>query len=146
MGEQMPDDERRRDGRVDTSFPAKMDLIFPECTFTPVGVVVMVRDASEIGLRVTIPPFPEPFNRFQLRRGLFARVQIRDGQSPARLYCQVVWIRPKIDDAGREYHEVGLSYNLREPSDRQDATRILGRARFMAPRPAGEGLDAAAFT
>ena len=117
-----PPDDRREAARVGCNFPASMNLLFPEETFTPVAVIVLVTDVSEKGVKVICPPFAAPFDGLAPREGLYAKLHSREGDRSASLYCQVKWVRERRHADGRVYAELGLAYHARL----QGATRTRG--------------------
>jgi hypothetical protein len=133
--DQEPESERREASRVGCNFPASLNLLFPEDSFTPVAVIVLVTDVSEKGVKVICPPFPAPFDAFAPREGLYAKLHSREGERSASLYCQVKWVRERRHADGRAYAELGLAYHARfQGAGGEDARRMLERAELSAQR------------
>ena len=103
-------------------------------------------DVSEGGARVRCPNLTEDERRQMMSEIRFARLQLRQDQKTDRLYCRVVWISPRMDENGKVIDDLGLSFEVRHPSDEAAVLSILERARATAtgatPRgssPTGSG-------
>lgn len=125
----MAGDERRRGERIDCQFPAQIVILFPDRPLEPFSALVLVSDISTEGVKVLCPqPGPDALTT-TFRTGQAARLFLHNGDERARVPVRIVWATPNSNLYSSACLELGLSYDLSEPSNRISVEQFIKRGR-----------------
>lgn len=122
-------DERRRGERIDCQFPAQLVLLFPDRPLEPFSALVLVSDISSEGVKVLCPRPKADMTPDRLREGLSARLFLHNGDERARVPCRIIWVTTNENLYQSACLEIGLAYDLDDPSNLISVEQFIRRGR-----------------
>ena len=101
--------ENRKFERVNVSLPAKLSILVPEHTFSPLEYDCEVMDLSERGAMIMVQLLPESYSQM-LQKTRYCRLRFSGIPGlPDRVTGRAVWLQPQGKDEHRTYR-VGLFF------------------------------------
>ncbi|MCB2154688.1 PilZ domain-containing protein [bacterium] len=128
----MSQSNRRTHLRETCLLPAQLAYLQPGGELRPHTFLVMMSDVSTAGARLRCPTGAE---NWMPREGGIALLTLGDGACLHQISCRVVWRSPRNPDQGRKYDELGIAFDIRDPSSQRSAEYVLTRGRQSTPRP-----------
>ncbi|MEN6627577.1 MAG: PilZ domain-containing protein [Candidatus Sumerlaeia bacterium] len=121
---------RRVSRRFQAAIKARLRILFPEETFTPIEYECVTQDVSESGMRIVVDRLPTALY-FKLMASIrYARISLLDpcGGGDVKLTGKIVWIdyRSGLADQPDGSCQMGISFEGRDAHELAEMVRLLG--------------------